>query len=81
MRGDVSSGKDVREEGGYLQAFPDSWVKGIRDEEVAATADAQLAWLSSMSLSPGCYDKRNRETWIKSPACSDSSLSLCLDIA
>lgn len=40
---DVSSGKDVREEGGYLQAFPDSWVEGNGAEEVAATGDAQLA--------------------------------------
>lgn len=34
-----TSGKDVREKGGYLQAFHDSWVEGNRDE-VAATGEA-----------------------------------------
>lgn len=39
---DVSSGEDVREEGGYLQAFCDSWMEGSRDE-VPATGEARLA--------------------------------------
>lgn len=39
----MKSGKDVREEGGYLQAFHDSWVEGKRDEEVPATGEARLA--------------------------------------
>lgn len=44
-----SSGEDVREEGGYLQAFHDSWVEGSRDE-VPATGEAQLAMASNHLL-------------------------------